>query len=74
MSAQPDVDDSDVAEALEGFANPALSGSVTLVFDKKRVRLTPAEFAPVLDMKARQRRAGARPPRGRGSSGSSGAA
>jgi vancomycin resistance protein YoaR len=54
VSVQPDVDDSDVVEALEGFANPALSGSVTLVFDKKRVRLSPAEFAPVLDMRARR--------------------
>ncbi|HET8958943.1 VanW family protein, partial [Nocardioides sp.] len=49
----PDVDDSDVAEALERFANPALSGPVTLVFDRTQVRLTPSEFAPVLAMKAR---------------------
>ncbi len=54
ISAQPDVDDSDVAEALEGFANPALSGPVTLDLDRKRIRLGPAEFAPVLGMKARQ--------------------
>ena len=54
VSAQPDVDDSDVAEALEGFANPALSGPVTLVFDRTRVRLGPSEFAPALSMKARR--------------------
>ncbi len=53
-SAQPDVDDSDVAEALDGFANPALSGPVTLVFDRTRVRLGPSEFAPALGMKARR--------------------
>ncbi len=53
VSAQPDVDDSDVAEALEGFANPALSGPVTLVFDRKQVRLTPSEFGPALGMKPR---------------------
>ena len=54
VSAQPDVDDSDVAEALEGFANPALSGPVTLVFDRTRVRLGPSEFAPALGMKSRR--------------------
>jgi vancomycin resistance protein YoaR len=48
------VDDSDVAEGLESFANPALSGPVTLVFDRKRVRLAPSEFAPVLGMKVRR--------------------
>ncbi len=53
VAATPDVDDSDVAEALEGFANPALSGPVTLVFDRKPVRLGPSEFAPALGMKAR---------------------
>ncbi|HET6667666.1 MAG TPA: VanW family protein [Intrasporangium sp.] len=54
VSAQPDVDGSDVAEALEGFANPALSAPVTLVFDRTRVRLGPSEFAPALSMKARR--------------------
>ena len=49
----PDVDDSDVAEALERFANPALSGPVTLVFDRKQVRLAPSEFAAVLAMRPR---------------------
>ncbi len=53
VSAQPDVDASDVAEGLEAFANPAVSGPVTLVFDRKRVRLGPSEFAPALGMKAR---------------------
>ena len=41
-------------QALEEFANPAVSGPVTLVFDRKRVRLGPSEFAPVLGMKARR--------------------
>ena len=53
VPSQPDVDSSDVAEALDGFANPALSGPVTLVFDRKRVRLGTAEFAPALGMKSR---------------------
>ena len=54
VTSQPDVDAADVAEALDGFANPALSGPVTLVFDRKRVQLVPAEFGPVLGMRARR--------------------
>jgi vancomycin resistance protein YoaR len=50
--AQPDIDDADVQAALDEFANPALSGQVTLVFGKSPVRLLPREFAPVLGMKA----------------------
>ena len=50
--AQPDVDEADVQQALDEFANPAVSGSVTLVFDKARVRLAPREFAPTLGMSA----------------------
>jgi vancomycin resistance protein YoaR len=53
-TVQPDVDDSDVAEALESFANPAMSGPVTLVFDKTRVRLGPTDFSPPLGMKAKR--------------------
>ncbi|MFA6575606.1 MAG: VanW family protein [Nocardioides sp.] len=50
--SQPDIDAADVQAALDGFANPALSGPVTLVFGDSRIRLTPREFAPVLGMKA----------------------
>jgi vancomycin resistance protein YoaR len=50
----PDVDDADVAEALQEFANPALSGPVTLVFDRVNVRLTPSEFARALAMRERR--------------------
>jgi hypothetical protein len=48
----PDIDEADVADALTEFANPALSGPVTLVFDRSEVRLQPAEFAGVLGLKA----------------------
>ncbi len=51
--AAPAVDETDVQEALDEFANPALSGPVTLVFDESRVRLLPREFAPVLGMRAK---------------------
>ncbi|MCD4536150.1 VanW family protein [Nocardioides sp. cx-169] len=50
--AQPDIDDADVQRALDEFANPALSGPVTLVFGDSRVRLQPRQFGSVLGMKA----------------------
>lgn len=49
---QPEISDEDVAEAVDAFAEPAVSGPVTLVFEGARVKLTPAEFAPALAMKA----------------------
>ncbi|WP_435745911.1 VanW family protein [Nocardioides sp. SYSU DS0663] len=49
---QPEIDEADVQEALDEFANPAVSGPVTLVFDETPVELTPAEFSPVLRMRA----------------------
>ncbi|MCW2853254.1 MAG: VanW family protein [Nocardioides sp.] len=51
-TAEPDIDEADVQAALDEFANPALSGPVTLVFGKSPVRLQPRDFAPVLGMKA----------------------
>ncbi|WP_134739618.1 VanW family protein [Nocardioides sp. 503] len=51
-TAEPDIDEADVQSALDEFANPALSGPVTLVFGKSPVRLQPRDFAPVLGMKA----------------------
>ncbi len=48
----PDIDEADVHDALTEFANPALSGPVTLVFDRSKVRLQPADFAGVLGLKA----------------------
>ncbi len=51
-SSEPDIDESDVQEGLDSFANPALSGSVTLVFDETPVRLQPRDFGSALGMKA----------------------
>ncbi|GEP40373.1 vanomycin resistance protein VanB [Nocardioides psychrotolerans] len=48
----PDIDMADVQAALDDFANPALSSSVTLVFGDSPVRLQPRDFARVLGMKA----------------------
>lgn len=49
---EPDIDASDVQEALDGFANPALSGPVTLVFGESPVRLAPRDFAAALSARA----------------------
>jgi len=48
--AEPDIDDGDVQEALDGFANPAMSAAVTLVFGKSDVRLQPRQYASALSM------------------------
>ncbi len=50
----PDIDMADVQSALDDFANPALSSSVTLVFGDSPVRLQPREFARVLGMRAEE--------------------
>jgi vancomycin resistance protein YoaR len=50
--AGPDIDEADVQQALDDFANPALSGPVTLVFDKSRVTLSPQDFGDVLGVRA----------------------
>ncbi len=49
---EPEIDQADVQEALDEFANPAVSGPVTLVFGESPVQLRPAEFSPVLAMSA----------------------
>ena len=52
---QPDIDADDVREALETFANPAMSGPVTLIFDRSRVRLSPRQYAGALSMEPQRR-------------------
>ena len=47
---QPEIDETDVRDALDSFANPAVSGPVTLIFDKSRVRLSPRDYAGALAM------------------------
>ncbi|WP_183093638.1 VanW family protein [Nocardioides stalactiti] len=48
--AEPDIDDSDVEAALEGFANPAMASAVTLVFGDSEVRLQPKQYDGALSM------------------------
>jgi vancomycin resistance protein YoaR len=51
VSTAPDIDADDVREAVEGFANPAVSAAVTLVFGEDRVRLRPRDFASALSLR-----------------------
>lgn len=51
VPVQPEISEADVQSALDSFGNPAVSGPVTLVFDKTPVKLAPAEFTPALAMK-----------------------
>ena len=47
----PGIDSTDVQEAMDTFANPALSGPVTLVFGGSPVQLRPRDYAPALRLK-----------------------
>jgi len=51
VGAEPEIDETDVQEAMNSFANAAVSGPVTLVFDRTRVRLSPAVYTRALGMK-----------------------
>jgi vancomycin resistance protein YoaR len=50
VQAQPQIDETDVAEARETFANPAVSGSVSLTFDEATIKLYPQDFTPALSL------------------------
>ncbi|MEP9363917.1 VanW family protein [Nocardioides sp. CN2-186] len=52
VATQPDIDDAAVQAAVDDFANPALSGPVTLVFGDSPVQLAPRDYADVLAMRA----------------------
>ena len=52
VPVQPDIDEADVKTALDTFANPAMSGPVTLVFGDSPVELRPRDFSAALGMKA----------------------
>jgi len=49
---QPDIDQADVQQGLDSFANRAVSGPVTLVFATTPLRLEPRDFAGSLAMVA----------------------
>ncbi|MDP3892793.1 VanW family protein [Nocardioides sp.] len=50
VEVAPEIDEDAVEAALDGFANPAMSGPVTLGFGKSRVRLAPRDYSAVLSM------------------------
>ena len=50
VQAQPEIDAADLDEARRTFANPAVSGSVTLTFDKASIKLYPKDFTPALSL------------------------
>lgn len=50
VEQQPDIDAGDLSEARDSFANAAVSGPVTLTFDRSSVRLQPADYTPALSM------------------------
>lgn len=47
---QPDIDASDVQEALDAFASPAVAAPVTLRFEGSDVKLFPADYTPALSL------------------------
>ncbi|MCW2833502.1 MAG: VanW family protein [Nocardioides sp.] len=48
--ATPEIDQADITEARETFANPAVSGSVTLSFEESAVKLSPADYTGALSL------------------------
>ena len=52
VEVEPDITDADVEQAVEDYANPALSGPVTLVFGDTPVKLRPADYAKALTLDA----------------------
>ncbi|TYL51499.1 hypothetical protein FXB39_09785 [Nocardioides sp. BGMRC 2183] len=50
VEAEPEIDDADLQEGLDSFANPAMSDAVTLRFGKSEVRLQPRQYGPALSM------------------------
>lgn len=47
---QPDIDASDVQEALDGFASPAVAAPVTLTFEGSTVKVFPADYTAALSL------------------------
>ncbi len=56
VEVPPEIGEDAVREAVDGFANVALSGPVTLVFGKSPVKLRPVDYAPALSLEPVQGR------------------
>ena len=50
VEVQPDIDGSDVQEALDGFASPAVAAPVTLTFEGSNVKVFPADYTAALTL------------------------
>jgi vancomycin resistance protein YoaR len=56
VPTRPDIDQQDVQQALDTWANAAVSGPVTIVVDRAALRLSAQEFGPLLGALARDGR------------------
>ncbi|MEO6512703.1 MAG: peptidoglycan binding domain-containing protein [Nocardioides sp.] len=52
VPSAPAIDDADVREAVQKWANPAMSGPVALDLTQQQVRLQPRDYAAALSMRA----------------------
>ncbi len=52
-TSAPEISSEDVRRAVDDFANPAVSGPVTLLFDDAQIRLSPRDFVPALALRPR---------------------
>lgn len=52
VASAPAIDEADVHDAVQTFANPAMSGPVALDLEEQTVRLQPRDFAAALSMRA----------------------
>ncbi len=50
VDVQPEIDEADVQQGLTTFANPAVSGPVTLTFDSSTIKLLPRNYTDALSM------------------------
>ncbi len=50
VQVQPDIDGSDVQEALDQFASPAVAAPVTLTFEGSDVKVVPADYTAALSL------------------------
>ncbi len=50
VEVQPDIDATDVQEALDGFASPAVAAPVTLSFEGSDVKVFPADYTAALTL------------------------
>lgn len=50
VEVQPDIDATDVQEALDSFASPAVAAPVTLAFEGSNIKVAPADYTAALSL------------------------